>query len=63
MQEYCLLTISKTPLPKIEQMKSRAIGYVPAGKAMKFHNFIIENTSKEKIFLEFKKDESNNKSN
>lgn len=55
MNDYCLLTISKTPLPALEQMKERAIGYIPPGKSMRFHNFIIENTSQEKIFLEFKK--------
>jgi hypothetical protein len=57
MKEYCLLTISKTPMPELVDMKARAIGYVPAGKVMKFHNFIIENISDEKIFLEFKKND------
>jgi hypothetical protein len=56
-QQYCHLLISKCELPKLEEMKDRSIGYIPAGKVMKFHNFIIENTSKEKIFLEFKKND------
>ena len=57
MEEYCLLTISKTPLPEMVQMKNRAIGYIPSGKVFKTPNFIIENTSNKKIFLEFKKND------
>ena len=51
--EYTLLEIKKTELPELDKMKTRAIGYIPPKKAMKFHNFIIENISNEKIFLEF----------
>ena len=57
MEEYCLLSISKTPLPEMVQMKNRAIGYIPSGKVFKTPNFIIENTSNKKIFLEFKKND------
>lgn len=63
MSKFCLLTITKTELPELQQMKSRAIGYIPAGKSMRFPNFVIENTSNDKIFLEFKKDENSIKSN